>query len=161
MIEERKFIPQDIAPVLNNAVEMLKKRYGDELVSVVFYGSWARGEQKERSDLDLLVVLEGPFNFVAKRREVYHLLSQVQAGVEISPLVMERKEMEKLQPIHFELSADGFILYDRAGFMSKILEKVGRIIRTIGSERYRTEDGCYGWILKKDLRPGEIIEVEL
>jgi predicted nucleotidyltransferase len=37
----------------------IKKLYGERLKDVVLYGSWARGEATEESDIDLLVVLEG------------------------------------------------------------------------------------------------------
>ena len=33
--------------------------YGDRLKDVVLYGSWARGEATEDSDIDIAVVLEG------------------------------------------------------------------------------------------------------
>jgi predicted nucleotidyltransferase len=37
----------------------IEKLYGERLRDVVLYGSWARGEATEESDIDLLVVLEG------------------------------------------------------------------------------------------------------
>jgi len=143
------------------AVNRLKERYQKELISVVLYGSVARGEEKETSDLDLFIVLKGPFRFVPKRREVYDLLSRITRDVVFSPMIMDEREVRKLQPIHFELYADGIILYDSGDFMRKILQRVGEIVNELGSTRYRTKDGCYGRILKKDMKKGEVIEVEL
>lgn len=38
----------------------LEELYGDRLVRLVLYGSQARGDVHEESDVDVLVVLEGP-----------------------------------------------------------------------------------------------------
>ena len=157
---KRKISPRFVKPA-EEAVRQLKEKYQQDLISVVLYGSVARREEKETSDLDLFIVLKGPFRFVSKRREVYDLLSQITPDVFFSPMIMDENEVKKLQPIHFELYADGIVLYDSGDFMKKILRRVGEIIKELGSTRYRTGDGCYGWILKRDMKKGEVIEVEL
>ena len=37
----------------------IKKLYGNRLRRMILYGSWARGEGGENSDIDLLVILKG------------------------------------------------------------------------------------------------------
>jgi len=37
----------------------IKNLYGPRLKDVILYGSWARGDATEASDIDLLIVLEG------------------------------------------------------------------------------------------------------
>ncbi|MEW5803186.1 MAG: nucleotidyltransferase domain-containing protein [bacterium] len=37
----------------------VEKLYGERLKGVILYGSWARNEATEDSDIDLLVILEG------------------------------------------------------------------------------------------------------
>jgi predicted nucleotidyltransferase len=37
----------------------IKNLYGERLKNVVLYGSWARGDATEESDIDLLIVLAG------------------------------------------------------------------------------------------------------
>lgn len=37
----------------------LKKLYGSRLKQIIIYGSWARNEATDDSDIDLVVVLEG------------------------------------------------------------------------------------------------------
>lgn len=152
---------REIREIAEEAVKKLKERYGGRLISVVLYGSVARGEDGPRSDLDLFIVLKGPFEFIPMRREVYDTVSKVRKRMDISPLIMDLEKVKKLQPIHFELYADGVILYDRDNTMKTILSKVGKIIKSLGSKRYRTKDGCYGWILKENIKPGEVIDIEL
>ncbi|HMB93083.1 MAG TPA: nucleotidyltransferase domain-containing protein [Rhodothermales bacterium] len=52
----------DIAPLLSDLRNALQNLYGDRLHSVVLYGSYARGEATEQSDVDVMVVLHGTVN---------------------------------------------------------------------------------------------------
>lgn len=48
-----------IKEIVGELREKLIKLYGDRLNKVIIYGSWARGEATEESDIDLLIVLKG------------------------------------------------------------------------------------------------------
>jgi len=45
--------------IIKEFKEKNKKLYGNRLKGLVLYGSWARGEGTEHSDIDLAVILEG------------------------------------------------------------------------------------------------------
>jgi predicted nucleotidyltransferase len=47
-------------PLLTDLRRALDDLYGDRLVRLMLYGSQARGDTHEESDVDLLVVLKGP-----------------------------------------------------------------------------------------------------
>jgi predicted nucleotidyltransferase len=49
----------DVRPVLQDLRRRLESTYGDRLSDVVLFGSYARGEATEDSDIDVLVVLRG------------------------------------------------------------------------------------------------------
>ena len=49
-----------IDQLLRQLKREFERIYGDRLKDVVLYGSWARGEATEDSDIDIAVVLEGP-----------------------------------------------------------------------------------------------------
>jgi predicted nucleotidyltransferase len=53
-------IPEKTRGVLRWAAESLLDLYGSRLKHLILFGSYARGEAKSESDVDLLVVLEGP-----------------------------------------------------------------------------------------------------
>ena len=55
-------LPPDLARLLNRLALELKKMYGERYRGLVLYGSYARGEADEGSDVDLLLLLEGPVN---------------------------------------------------------------------------------------------------
>ncbi|MEL6721514.1 MAG: nucleotidyltransferase domain-containing protein [Bacteroidota bacterium] len=47
-----------IQPILADFIEIIQTHYGEELHSILLYGSYARGESHEESDIDILVVLD-------------------------------------------------------------------------------------------------------
>ncbi len=49
---------QHIQPVLNRFKHELEKLYGSRLKQLILYGSYARGDFREFSDIDILVVLD-------------------------------------------------------------------------------------------------------
>jgi len=48
-----------IRKILGDFRESVKQLYGDRLKDIVLYGSWARGEATDESDIDLIVILAG------------------------------------------------------------------------------------------------------
>ena len=48
-----------IRMVLEEFKREIKKLYGKRLRDIILYGSWARGDATEDSDIDVLVILEG------------------------------------------------------------------------------------------------------
>jgi len=55
----------------------LKALFGEQLVSVTLYGSVARGEDHEGSDIDLLCVLRSPFDYAEAIRRSSELTAQL------------------------------------------------------------------------------------
>jgi len=49
----------EIKKILNEFREEIEKLYSNRLKSIILYGSWARGDATEESDIDVLIVLEG------------------------------------------------------------------------------------------------------
>jgi hypothetical protein len=53
-------IPEKTREVLHHTTQSLQDLYGARLNRLILFGSYARGEAGPESDVDLLVVLEGP-----------------------------------------------------------------------------------------------------
>jgi predicted nucleotidyltransferase len=59
----------EIIEILKEFKTNIKKLYGDKLSKIILYGSYARGEQTEDSDVDLAIILKGdirPFKEIDK-----------------------------------------------------------------------------------------------
>lgn len=52
----------NIKKILSELKNGLVKLYGEQLIDVLLYGSHARGEQREDSDIDIAVILRGDIN---------------------------------------------------------------------------------------------------
>jgi uncharacterized protein len=64
--------------VVDECRELLRKHYGARLADVVLYGSVARGEDSEESDIDLLVLLQGDLDYFREIDSIIELLYPVQ-----------------------------------------------------------------------------------
>jgi predicted nucleotidyltransferase len=55
----RRFMDTELEEILREFKTETEKLYGKRLKNVILFGSWARGDATEDSDIDLLVVLDG------------------------------------------------------------------------------------------------------
>lgn len=135
-------------------VENLQNRFSDHLVAVALFGSAARGETGERSDLDFLVVLRGIPKNLERRYQVYKpihdaVTMQSRRMTDITVIDLDEEfikdEDVEITPLMLNIAADAIILYDPEGRLASFIERVRRLIQVAGLERYRTKDGKYGW----------------
>lgn len=52
-------MPVAIKMLLDQYTEILRKIYGNHLKTVILYGSYARGDYKADSDIDIMILLRG------------------------------------------------------------------------------------------------------
>ena len=67
-----------IKKILKEFKEKLIELYEEQLIDVLLYGSYARGEQREDSDIDIAVILKGniePFKEIDRITEFSYDLS--------------------------------------------------------------------------------------
>jgi predicted nucleotidyltransferase len=55
----------------------LEELFEEQLVNVILYGSVARGEEQEESDVDILCVLRGPFDYAEAIRKSSDLTAKL------------------------------------------------------------------------------------
>ena len=94
-------------------VECYRVVYGDDIVEIVLYGSYARGDYAEDSDIDIAAVVHGP------REELQEKLKAVwdvsaELGVEndiiVSPTVIPYEEFMKYKqtlPYYRNIAVEG------------------------------------------------------
>lgn len=90
----------------------LLKAHGSRLRAVILYGSEARGEAQPDSDVDVLVVLEGPVDYAADLRTniraLYDLVLALERPISPKPVDVNAFEAEKF-PLYRNAKAEGFV----------------------------------------------------
>jgi predicted nucleotidyltransferase len=64
-------LPPELVDVVAKLRKGLEELYGGRFRDLLLYGSYARGEEREGSDVDLLVLLDGP---VMTSREICRII---------------------------------------------------------------------------------------
>jgi len=128
----------DQSHVYKKIVNSYKEYLGDRLISIVLFGSFARGDAKETSDYDLFIVAEGLPAKPLKRILFVRAPLKGQFDERVSIISKTPQEMmEHFPPLFLDLGLDGIILFDRGGFFKNLQVKIKKIIEQAGLQRKR------------------------
>ena len=128
---------------LRRYVEGLLKEKGDRVVSIVLFGSMARGDYTIHSDYDLLVIVDGEqLNFKDRLLEY----SKHSDGW-VEPLTYTvdevRQMLEDLNPLILDALKEGLAIYDR-GLWSTLKHRFEQLLKQgVIAPKER------GWIIKR------------
>ena len=86
-------LPRDLEEVLEQLGERLKDFYGERYAGLILFGSYARGDWTEHSDVDLLLLLEG---------EVSSSTEIMRSSDVVYPLALESGHLLTLLPTSLE-----------------------------------------------------------
>jgi predicted nucleotidyltransferase len=102
-----------VEAALREARQALAALYGDRLVRVVLFGSHARGEAHEESDVDVLVVLRDPVNVAHEIKRLVpvevDLLDRYDLIVHLLPFSATRYE-DRTHPLMMNVHQEGIEL---------------------------------------------------
>ena len=154
--------PDAIARDLQCFLHLVQSRWGEQLVSVVLFGSWARGSARAESDIDVLVISEHfPRSRLDRHPEIFEATKAVSRdfATRVSVMPLTPVEAQVTKPFYLGMLSAHAILYDRDAFFANILQRLERRLAELGSERRVDKDGYEYWLLKPDLKPGETVEL--
>lgn len=113
----------------SEAVERAAALFGERLIGVAAFGSWARSEAATGSDVDLLVVIE---DSVPLTRELYRDWDQAEVawdGRPVEPHFVHLPEEGRVAAgLWAEVALDGIVLFERGLAISRRLIAVRRDI---------------------------------
>lgn len=100
-------------PILQTCRTTLRTLYGNRLKGLVLYGSCARGTDNTESDIDLMVLLEGPVDPAQEIRHIWEVLYPIQLESErlLSVIVVDAACYESgVYALHRHAKAEGVSL---------------------------------------------------
>ncbi len=147
--------------------------YKDSLISIVVYGSVGRGKFTGCSDIDFLIVISSSSDSVcgrihlfhdnvinkAEQTEEYRELIDKKLPYRIMPIVYTVEGLKNHPPLMLDMTEDSVILFDCGDTFLKEIENIKERMRDLGSKRVFLENGSWYWILKPDIKWGEIVKI--
>lgn len=116
-----KNIPEHINKIINEFVEGVKKILGNRVKKIILYGSYARGDFNESSDIDIMILTD----LSDEEIEIYKLkisdyVWEIEYNndfkIDLSPLVKNIDKYNKrieVVPFYMNVQKEGIILYGR------------------------------------------------
>ncbi len=162
--------------ILEHYLMLLQEFFAERLCAFVVFGSFARGEAAfPESDVDLLIVVaddEVGRHSVSGRVELLFALekrlatsrpyARFKESTGFSPSLQEHllteEEFKAHPPLLLDLVTDARVLYD-TGVFAREMEKLRERLEEHGAQKVYARDGSWFWILKPDLRLGEVVEL--
>lgn len=157
---KHSMLPEALRSGLDRYLGLLKERFGSDLISVILFGSWARGEGRPESDLDLLIVARGlPGSRLDRHGILFRLARTVsdEFADAVVPVPLTPEEASRVKPFYLGILSGHEVLWDAGGFFGGILGRLRARLTELGARRYADEDGYEFWDLKPDWKPGDVV----
>jgi predicted nucleotidyltransferase len=128
-------------------IAAFKQQLGDNLVAIVLFGSRARGDAKETSDWDILLIARHlPVKLFQRHLYLKKIVPDAWRG-QVAIIAKTPEEFEAHLPsLYLDIALDGIILYDTAEYMADRLSRLQSLIQAEGLEREQLErDMVWHW----------------
>lgn len=134
-------------------IKTFKDYLGDNLVSILLFGSHARGDARKTSDYDLFIVANELPESPLKRTMFIRRPIAGRFKEKLAIIAKSKREVQENFPSLFlDLGLDGIILYDD-NFFDERIKRIPQIIKEAGLKRKRGRRGFY-WEWKKRPKRG-------
>lgn len=107
----------DLNAVHSDVIRIMQDVYGDRLDKIILYGSYARGDFHDESDIDYLVVLNdenvSTFMEVANTRPALNSVFD-DSGIDVSTFVVSTEKLTTSTLFFYrQVRKDGICIYER------------------------------------------------
>jgi predicted nucleotidyltransferase len=106
--------------LINQYIDEIKKIYGEHLRKVILYGSYARGDFNEDSDIDIMILLDmSEMDLKAYSQQLSYMTYDynMDNDLDIKPIAKSEKFFNKWvdnYPFYNNVNNEGIVLYGAA-----------------------------------------------
>ncbi|MCD6101157.1 MAG: nucleotidyltransferase domain-containing protein [Candidatus Marinimicrobia bacterium] len=138
----------------------LQGELGRNLISLVVFGSTARGTAEKESDIDILLIVENEKEAREKYLEIKLKLEKAYSPQFYSIISTEAKLRDNPY-ILLDMIDDSVVLYDPEKRFQNLISHLRKKLKALGAKRIWIDNDTWYWDLKPDWKPGEVVEVRL
>lgn len=112
-------MPDHVSQIIYRFSQELRKILGNKLSKVIVYGSYARGDYNDCSDVDVMVLVKMSDEEIrAVKNEIYDIAFDIQLStdIEISPIIKNEEQYEywvDTLPFYRYVREEGVVISER------------------------------------------------
>ena len=114
-----KEIPESITKIINEFIEEVNKILGDRVKKIILYGSYARGDFNESSDIDIMILTDLTDNELEEyKTKISDYAWEIEYNnnfeIDLSPLIKNIDKYNKrieVIPFYMNVQKEGVVLY--------------------------------------------------
>lgn len=107
---------KNVSEIILGFSQKLKQLLGEKLSKVILYGSYARGNYHENSDVDVMILVKMTEKDIKQiKNEIYDLASDIEldTGIDISPVIKSETQYEywaDTVPFYANVKKEGIVV---------------------------------------------------
>lgn len=119
-MENRDYITEELKSLINTYVNNVRNIYGSHLRNIILYGSYARGDFNEYSDIDIMILVDLNDMDIKKYGDVLSDMTfdyNLDNDLDIKPIAKNETHFNKwvgTYPFYSNVRKEGVVLYEAA-----------------------------------------------
>ena len=112
-------MPENVSSIIYNFSREVKRLLGEKLTKVIVYGSYARGDYRDNSGVDIMILVKMTDEEIRTvKNDIYDLAFEVEmnTGIEISPVIKNEEQYEywvDTLPFYRNVRDEGVVISER------------------------------------------------
>lgn len=109
-------MPHAVNNVVYQFSQKIKEIFGTHLSKIIVYGSYARGDYRDNSDVDVMILVDLPESEIKKIENVVYDIAfdiEISTGVDISPIIKSETQYEywvEVLPFYRAVRKEGVVI---------------------------------------------------